>query len=213
MAGSGAGSTWACSTGCGGMWHTCGGGRPGADGRRGWASSTPGRSSASRCAGRAAEPALGPAEPDPWDAAKKMAGRKRVALVDADGIWPGIAVVPASVQERDTLPALDQAKAAWPSLREAVVDGGFTAGRCQEWASPHGMRHHVVVRDPDRKGFVVPARRWVVERSFGWLTRWGGVLRDRAGRLDVAAARLAFVAILAGVQALINPRPIRTNEG
>ena len=75
--------------------------------------------------------------------------------------------------------------------------------------------HETFTRFPwrDRKGFVVPARRWVVERSFGWLTHWGGVLRDRAGRLDVAAARLAFVAILAGVQALINPRPIRTNEG
>jgi hypothetical protein len=31
-----------------------------------------------------------------------------------------------------------------------------------------------------------------IERSFGWLVHWGGLLRDRAGRLDVAGARLAF---------------------
>jgi hypothetical protein len=44
-----------------------------------------------------------------------------------------------------------------------------------------------------------------VERSFGWLTPWGGLLRDRAGRLDVAAGRIACAAILASTEALINP--------
>jgi transposase len=51
-------------------------------------------------------------------------------------------------------------------------------------------------------------RRWVVERSFGWLGHWGGLLRDRAGRLDVSAGRVILVAILSGIDALINPRPI-----
>ena len=70
------------------------------------------------------------------------------------------------------------------------------------------MRHHVVERDPGQKGFVVLERRWVVERSFGWLAHWGGLLRDRAGRLDVSAARVAFAAILSGVEALLNPMPV-----
>src|SRR4051812_28630362 len=48
-------------------------------------------------------------------------------------------------------------------------------------------------------GFVVLAGRWVVERSFGWLVHWGGLLRDRAGRLDVSAARIAFAANLSGL--------------
>jgi hypothetical protein len=47
----------------------------------------------------------------------------------------------------------------------------------------------------------------VVERSFGWLVHWGGLLRDRAGRLDVSAARIAFAAVLSGVEALLNPMP------
>ena len=103
--------------------------------------------------------------------------------------------------------ALDRGKAAWPSLREAVYDGAFTAERCHAWSNLHGMRHHVVERDPATKGFVVVPRRWGVERSFGWLAHWNGVLRDRAGRLDVFAGRLAFVAVLSGVEALINPMP------
>jgi putative transposase len=145
--------------------------------------------------------------PRGYDAAKKVLGRKRVALVDADGAWLAIAVVPASVQDRDTLEALDAGKAAWPSLRETILDRAFTAARCQEWSNRHGMRHRVVERDPTQTGFVVLAGRWVVERSFGWLVHWGGLLRDRAGRLDVSAARIAFAAALSGLEALLNPMP------
>src|SRR5919199_2419088 len=144
-------------------------------------------------------------------------GRKRVALVDADGIWLAVTVVSASTQDRDTLSALDAGKAEWPSLLsasgacrdEAVLDGAFTAARCQEWSNLHGMRHRVVERAPDQTGFVVLEGRWVVERSFGWLVSWGGLLRDRAGRLDVSAARVAFAAALSGTEALLNPMPVR----
>ena len=143
--------------------------------------------------------------PRGYGAANRVLGRKRVALVDAEGNWLAIAVVPASVQDRDTLPALDAGKAAWPSLRLAVFDGAFAAERCREWSNLHGMGHHVVQRDPDQKGFVVLAGRWVVERSFGWLAHWGGLLRDRAGRLHIAAARIACAAVLASTEALISP--------
>jgi transposase len=152
---------------------------------------------------------IGVRGPRGYDAGKKVWGRKRVALVDADGTWLAVAVVPAAVQDRDAPPALDDGKAVWPSLREAVYDGAFAAERCREWSNLHGMRHRVVTRDPVAKGFVVLARRWVVERSFGWLSHWGGLLRDRAGRLDVSAARIAFAATLSGVEALLNPLPVR----
>ena len=149
--------------------------------------------------------------PRGFDAAKTVLGRKRVALVDADGTWLAVAVVPADTQDRDCLDALTAGKEAWPSLREAVLDGAFAAERCQAWCNHHGMRRRVVERAPDQKGFVVLERRWVVERSFGWLVHWGGLLRDRAGRLDVSTARLACTAVLAGVEALINPLPAQDN--
>jgi putative transposase len=148
--------------------------------------------------------------PRGYDAAKGVVGRKRVALVDAEGHWLAVAVVPASVQDRDALEALDAGKACWPTLREGVYDGAFAAERCCAWSNLHGMRHRVVARDPAAKGFVVLARRWVVERSFGWLSHWGGLAKDRAGRLDVSAARLAFVGVLSAFEALINPMPVRT---
>jgi transposase len=150
--------------------------------------------------------------PRGYDAGKKVLGRKRVALVDAEGHILAVAVVSAAVQDRDTLAALDAGKARWPSLREAVYDGAFTADRCREWSNLHGMCHRVVRRDPTQQGFVVLERRWIVERSFAWLAHWGGLLRDRAGRLDVSAARIAFAAILSGVEALLNPMPIQNAE-
>ena len=146
--------------------------------------------------------------PRGWDAHKKTYGRKRVALVDAEGFWLAVAVVPAHVQDWDTLPALDAGKAHWPSLREVIVDRIFRPATCQEWSDFHGMRHHVVARDPTAKGFHLLPRRWVVERSFGWLAHWGGLLRGRAGRLDVATARVACVGVLSGIEPLLNPMPI-----
>lgn len=48
-------------------------------------------------------------------------------------------------------------------------------------------------------------RRGVMERTFGWLSHWGGLHRERAGRLDVATGRLACVASLMAASALNNP--------
>ncbi len=131
-----------------------------------------------------------------------------MALVDAEGHWLAVAVVPASVQDRDALEALDAGKARWPSLREGVYDGAFAAERCQAWSNLHGMRHRMVGRNPNARGFAPLARRWVVERSFGWLSHGGGLARDRAGQLDVSAARLACACIPSGFEALLNPMPI-----
>src|SRR3954469_21396785 len=146
---------------------------------------------------------------DRGDAAVGVVGRERVALVDAEGHWLAVAVVPASVQDRDAPEALDTGKVRWPSLREGVYDGAFAAERCREGWKVHGMRRRAATRDPRAGGFVVLARRWVVERSFGWLSHWGGLARDRAGRLDVSAARLALVGVLSGFEALLNPMPVR----
>ncbi len=113
------------------------------------------------CAAKA--PAIPVRGPRGYDAAKKMLGRKRVALVDAGGALLGVAVVPASVQDRDCLEALSAGKQARPCLREAVLGGAFTARRCRAWSNLYGMRHRMVERAPDQKGFVMLERRWVMD--------------------------------------------------
>ena len=59
--------------------------------------------------------------PRGYDGAKKLVGRKRAALVDAEGYVLALAVLPANVQDRCTLPALDNGKQTWPSLRLASL--------------------------------------------------------------------------------------------
>ena len=48
-----------------------------------------------------------------------------------------------------------------------------------------------IIRRHDRaKGFGVLPRRWVVERSFGWMTRWRRLVRDYERRIDVSKAMI-----------------------
>src|SRR4051812_48238365 len=82
---------------------------------------------------------------DRGDAAEGVLGRERVALVDAEGHWLAVAVVPASVQDRDAPEALDAGKARWPSLREGVYDGAFAAERCREWSNVQSIAPCLII--------------------------------------------------------------------
>ena len=147
--------------------------------------------------------------PRGYDAAKGVVGRKRVALVDAEGHWLAVAVVPASVRDRDTLEALDAGKARWPTLREGVYDGAFAAGRCREWSNLTACATAwSPATRPRGASSCSPAAARSSAASAGCPTGAASP-SDRAGRLDVSAARLALVGIISGFEALLNPVPIR----
>ena len=117
--------------------------------------------------------------------------------------------MPASLQDRDGLEVLTTGKANWPGLRPCLPDGAFTAERCREWCNLPGRVRRVIGRDPEAKGFEPVFKRWLVERSFGALRHGGGLLVDRAGSIEVSTGRLACVAAMAGLEALINPVPVK----
>ena len=100
-----------------------------------------------------------------------MKGRKRHILVDVLGLLVVVLVTAASVQDRDAVPyLLREAKAAASRLENVLVDGAYT-GTVVADASE---RSHVVVtmvKRPDIRGFVVVPKRWIVERTFGWMNR------------------------------------------
>jgi transposase len=48
----------------------------------------------------------------------------------------------------------------------------------------------IIRRSADQKGFEVLPRRWVVERTFGWMTRWRRLVRDYEQRIDVSHAMI-----------------------
>jgi transposase len=113
------------------------------------------------------EPALGPAKPDPWDAGKKIDGKKRQILVDTERLLMKALVRPADIQDREGGSA-----ARHPVQPLLVRAQDFR--RC--WLSESGVlergrQHHgqvqveIVKRSDSVKGFVALPRRWVFERS------------------------------------------------
>jgi transposase len=116
-----------------------------------------------------------------YDAAKRIKGRKRHLLVDTLGLVLGVAVTPANTTERAGAQLLLGRVLGWFTwLRILWVDGGYTGESFARWVK--GLRPklavEVVKRSAATVGFKVLARRWVVERTFGWLMHQRRLVRD-----------------------------------
>ena len=107
-----------------------------------------------------------------FDAGKKVNGRKRHVVVDTLGLVLAVYVTAASVQDRDGgRPVLTRLRYAMRSVVLVFADGGY-AGKLIAWAQQvAGVVIEVVRKPADQQGFAVLPRRWVVERTFAWLTR------------------------------------------
>ena len=130
-----------------------------------------------------------------YDGHKKTRGSKIHAAVDTLGHLLALRVTPASAQERAQVGALaDAVQAATGNTVElAWGDHGYTGEDPAEAAAARGIEL-VVVRLPEaKKGFVLLPRRWVVERSFAWATRFRRLAKDDE-RLPTTVAGLHFVA-------------------
>jgi putative transposase len=109
-----------------------------------------------------------------FDAGKKVAGRKRHILVDTIGLVLLVVVHAGSIQDRDGAKlVLEKLKHRFTRLRLIWADGGY-AGALVEWVrqlrSRNRLRLEIVKRSDAAKGFVLLPRRWVVERTFAWLS-------------------------------------------
>jgi len=116
-----------------------------------------------------------------YDAAKKVNGRKRHILVDVLGLLLTVVVTKASVPEREGARTLLKRALAHHFERLALIwaDGGYTGQDFCDWVMEHcGWLVEIVKRSDDAEGFVVLPRRWVVERTFGWLYRFRRLSKD-----------------------------------
>jgi transposase len=126
-----------------------------------------------------------------YDAAKRIKGRKRHLLVATLGLLLGIEITPADVPEREGAQALLARVLLWCSwLRLMWVDGGYSGPTFAEWVKTQRPKLDVemVKRSDDLKGFHILPRRWVVERTFGWLMRHRRLVRDYEKTKSSAAA-------------------------
>lgn len=117
-----------------------------------------------------------------FDAGKRVNGRKRHVVVDTLGWLLTVLVTPASVQDKPggkmLLTQLRQ-QLSLPRLQLLWADGGYGGQPFVEWVKDtFGWLWQVIKRNDEAQGFQVLPRRWVVERTFGWLNNYRRLSKD-----------------------------------
>lgn len=118
------------------------------------------------------------------DVHKQVNGRKRHIVVDTLGLLLVVVVHSASIQDaaggKDTLQRLFDKHSEynrWCRIKLVWADGAYA--NLSDWLKKNlGWELEIKKRPQDAKGFVVLPRRWVVERTFGWLGRYRRLSRD-----------------------------------
>lgn len=118
-----------------------------------------------------------------YDAGKKIKGRKRFAVVDTLGlvlrVWVGSAKTPEREGAQTVLQTVHAlGRRVW-RVHTVWADGGFDGEPFMMWVMD-ACRWilQVVLRPEQTKGFVLLKKRWVVERTFGWLMHCRRLVRD-----------------------------------
>ena len=126
-----------------------------------------------------------------YDAGKKILGRKRHVAVDSDGRLLMVNLTAADISDSaGAQMILDAIRQRWPWLKHFFADGAYDRGQLMDKAAFLGFVIEVVRRLTDPPGFTVLPRRWVVERTLGWMIRWRRLVRDYEQRIDVSEAMI-----------------------
>jgi transposase len=130
-----------------------------------------------------------------YDGAKRKKGSKVHMAVDTLGHLLALCVTPANEQDRQQVEQLARQvqEVTGQNVEIAFVDQGYTGDQPVQDAAKHGIQLEVVKLDEAKRGFVLLPRRWVVERSFGWVSRFRRLARDYE-RLPETLAGLHFLA-------------------
>ena len=135
-----------------------------------------------------------------YDGYKKKNGSKVHVAVDTLGNLLALKVTPASEQERAQVAELATKvqEVTGQRVEMAFVDQGYSGEDAARDAKTQKITLQVLKHTEAKKGFVLLPRRWVVERTFGWLGRFRRLARDYERLSETLAAWnwLAFIALL-----------------
>ncbi len=135
-----------------------------------------------------------------FDPARRVVGRKRHLITDTDGRVLLAAISPASLHDSHGGVALLRAsRRPWPFLARCYADRAYTGERVGTATS---VAVTIVGAGPDQKGFAVHPRRWVIERTFGWIGRCRRLVRDHEATPSSALAFLLLAAAMVLVRRL-----------
>ncbi|RZK22370.1 MAG: IS5 family transposase [Hymenobacter sp.] len=129
-----------------------------------------------------------------YDGAKKRKGSKAHIAVDTLGQLLSVVITPANEQERAQVGELCRQvqEVTGQTVQVGFVDQGYTGEEAEYAAAVHDIDLQVVKKPEGQTGFVFLPRRWVVERSFAWLSRFRRLGRDYE-RLSSSLQQLHFV--------------------
>ena len=131
------------------------------------------------------------AEERGFDGGKRIVGRKRHVAVDTDGRLLMVNLTPADVSDSaGAQTILGAIRKRWPWLKHLFADAGYDRTKLMDKAAFLDFVVEIVRRSDKAVGFEVIPRRWVVERTFGWMIRWRRLVRDYEKRLDVSKAMI-----------------------
>jgi transposase len=128
-----------------------------------------------------------------------VVGRKRHLLIDTLGMLLAVIVHPADVQDRDGAePLLRQARRLFPFIERLIGDAGYQGPKMAAAVARTGTWTIEIVRRCDRHRFVVLPKRWIAERTIGWISRNRRLARDfeRHCRIAAAFVRMAMIRIM-----------------
>jgi len=132
-----------------------------------------------------------------YDGAKRRKGNKVHFAVDTLGHLLALCVTAANEQDRAQVAELAERVQAetGETVEIAYVDQAYTGENAADAAAEHGIKLEVVKLPEAKRGFVLLPRRWVVERSFGWMSRFRRLARDYE-RLPETLAGLHYLAFV-----------------
>ena len=132
-----------------------------------------------------------------FDAHKRVKGRKRHLLVDTLGIPLSIYVTEADVHDtRGARCLLAGLKYFVPRLTKIWADAAYRGQELAEWCKTTGEWDlEVVERAPGTRGFSVVPKRWVVERTFGWISRNRRMSKDYERKVQTSETLIQVVMV------------------
>jgi len=147
-------------------------------------------------------------DPIGYDAGKRIKGKKRHVLVDMLGLLLQAIVHPADIQDRDGgVLLLATLLGRWPCLKTLFADGAYQGPLFKQAVAEllPGLDIEIIKRSDQAEGFVVLPKRWIVERTLGWLGRCRRLAKDFENLTRTALAFLKLASIRLMLRKLCNP--------
>src|SRR5689334_24483132 len=144
--------------------------------------------------------------PRGYDAAKKVKGRKRHVGVDTLGLLLGVIVHAADIQDADSAwDLLKQVKHLYCWLKVVFADSIYDRIAVLIACFLLGLTLIIVRRIAGTTGFVVLPKRWIVERTLGWLGRCRRLSKDYEELPEVSEAMVTLAMIRLMLHRLVHP--------